>query len=303
MKKTFLIVSVFVLAVVGCASCASVNLEPPAVPATPVAPATAEPATPTPEVFIALTQAVPVTSQPTESAGLEVTYPPLSMVVPPQVANGASGSDQPRVDSDDAAWWEKTPGHLLVNLGDYYVLQGTAIQPQIYVFPAQEYAMLLPAAFEAVHRMDNLLYGSVSPTADVLPALPFLNAQQSYAANISMLSFQNGGGVRFVTQYAQYPAPANNQELFYQFQGLTRDGAYYIVATFPLTVPVLAETSAADSPLPAGGIAYPDMADPNADFASYYGAVTALLNSQPPEAFTPNLNQLDALVQSMLVAP
>jgi hypothetical protein len=43
--------------------------------------------------------------------------------------------------------------------------------------------------------------------------------------------------------------------------------------------------------------------DTNADFPSYYAAVTGLLNAQPPEAFTPTLDQLDALVQSMLVAP
>ena len=57
-----------------------------------------------------------------------------------------------------------------------------------------------------------------------------------------MIKFQVPEGVRFLTEYAQYPASANNQDLFYQFQGLSRDGAYYIVAIFPITVPVLAET-------------------------------------------------------------
>ena len=303
MKKLILFVTVFLLAVFGCVSCMSVTVETPTVPATNVSTATVEPATTTPEVFIALTQAVPETDLPTESQGLAVTYPPLSLIVPPAIANGASGSEQPRVDSDDAAWWQKTPGHLLVSLGDYYVLQGKTHQPQIAVYPALEYAELVPAAFEAIHRLDNILYGSVNPEPGNLPAAPFINAQQSFASNIQVLSFQNGSGVRFVTQYDQYAAPANNQDLFYQFQGVTRDGAYYIVAIFPLTTPVLAETSAADAPLPEGGIVYPDMMDTNADFPGYYAAVTGLLNAQPPEAFTPTLDQLDALVQSMLVAP
>ncbi len=303
MKKVILFVTVFLLAVFGCVSCMSVTVETPTVPAANVSTATVEPATTTPEVFIALTQAVPETAQPTESQGMAVTYPPLSLIVPPEVATGASGSEQPRVDSEDAAWWQKTPGHLLVNLGDYSVLQGKTHRPQITVYPALEYAELVPAAFEAIHRLDNILYGSINPEQGNLPAAPFINAQQSFASNIQVLSFQNGSGVRFVTQYDQYAAPANNQDLFYQFQGVTRDGAYYIVAIFPITTPMLAETSAADAPLPAGGIVYPDMMDTNADFPGYYAAVTGLLNTQPPEAFAPTLDQLDELVQSMLVAP
>lgn len=303
MKKLILFVTVCLLSVSGCVSCVSVAVETPTVPAAEVSTATVEPTTTTPEVFIALTQAVPATAQPPQSQGLAVTYPPLSLVIPPEVATGASGSEQPRVDSEDAAWWQKTPGHLLVNLGDYSVLQGKTHQPQITVYPAMEYVELVPAAFEAIHRLDNILYGSVNPEPGNLPAAPFINAQQSFASNIQVLSFQNGSGVRFVTQYDQYAAPANNQDLFYQFQGVTRDGAYYIVAIFPITTPVLAETSAADAPLPAGGIVYSDMMDTNADFPSYYAAVTGLLNAQSPEAFTPTLDQLDALVQSMLVAP
>ena len=63
--------------------------------------------------------------------------------------------------------------------------------------------------------------------------------------------------MRFLTEYGQYPAPVNNHELFYHFQGFTSDGEYYIVATLPVTAPVLAETGDAGSPLPSGGILYP----------------------------------------------
>ena len=91
---------------------------------------------------------------PTDTA---VTYGSLSFVVPPGVAGGASGSEYPRVDSEDAAWWQKTPGHLQVTLGDYYVLQGKFHQPQVSVYPAQAYAELVPPAFESLHRLNNIL--------------------------------------------------------------------------------------------------------------------------------------------------
>ena len=244
------------------------------------------------------------TAQPSSSTGTAVTFGLLSLVVPPGVASGASGSEYPRNDSEDAAWWHKSPGHLQVMLGDYYVLQGQLHQPQIYVYPAQAYAELVPTAFESIRRLDNILYGSGgSISADQLPAVPFFNAQQVFASNIQTISFQNGGGVRFLTQYAQHTAPVNNHELFYQFQGVTRDGAYYIIAILPITVPVLAETSDAAAVLPPGGIAYPDITDPNADWQGYYTAVTDLLNVTSSDTFAPSINQLDLLIESMQIAP
>jgi hypothetical protein len=189
-------------------------------------------------------------------------------------------------------------------LGDYYVLPGKFHQPQIYVYPAQEYAELVPTAFESMHRLNNILYApNEIPGIDQLPAIPFFNAQMLFAADIQTISFQNGSGIRFLTEYAQYPASANNQDLIYQFLGVTRDGAYYIAAVFPVSSPVLAETNDAGAPLPPRGIPYPYFAEPNTNMDTYYIAVTDLLNVQLPESFTPEINQLDALIQSMLIAP
>ena len=262
------------------------------------------PVSPTPVLATEVPATAIPTAQPPSSTGTTVTFGSLTLVVPPGVASGASGSEYPRIDSEDAAWWQKTPGHLQIMLGDYYVLQGKFHQPQIYVYPAQAYAELVPPAFESLHRLNNILgTPSVPISTDQLPAVPFFNAQQVFASNIQAISFQNGGGVRFLTEYAQYAAPVNNHELFYHFQGVTRDGAYYIIAILPITVPVLAETSDAAAALPPGGIAYPDITDPNADWQGYYTAVTDLLNGTSPDTFTPSINQLDLLIQSMQIAP
>jgi len=252
----------------------------------------------------ALPTQAPPTIQPPSNVGTTVTYGVMTLTIPQQVASGASSIEIPRADGEDISWSQRTPGHLQIMLGDYYILQGKTHQPNIYVYPAQDYAELVPAAFESVRRIDNIIYSSGAPiSADQLPTVPFINAQEVFTSNIQVISFQNGSGVRFLTEYAQYPASANNQDLFYQFQGVTRDGAYYIIAIFPVSVPVLAETSAAGAVLPDGGIPYPYMADPNADMTIYYNDVTNLLNAQSPDAFTPSLPQLDALIQSMQVNP
>jgi hypothetical protein len=133
--------------------------------------------------------------------------------------------------------------------------------------------------------------------------VPFFNAQQVFASNIQVIAFQNGSGLRFLTEYAQYAAPVNNHELFYHFQGVTRDGDYYVIAILPITAPVLAETSDAAEVLPSGGVAYPDINAPNANVQGYYTAITDLLNAISPDAFSPSLDQLDVLIQSIRIAP
>jgi len=246
----------------------------------------------------------PTATQAPVNAGTNITYTPLTVIIPQEIASGASGLNFPRVDSDTAAWWEKTPGHLQVSLGGYYTLQGKAHQPAIYVYPAAAYAELVPAAFESIHRLQNYLYAPNNiPALDQLPGVPFFNAQILFAAHIQPLSFQNGKGIRYISEYAQYPASANNTDLFYNFIGVTSDGERYIVAIFPLTSPVLAETSDAGTPLPTGGIPYPYMANPAANMEAYYIAVTDLLNAQLPENFTPRLGEFDRLIQSIWIEP
>ena len=329
MKKLILLASLFILATLACDM--TISVTPGNVPVTQPANAiiptlTLEPATTTPEIFIALTRAIPGESQPTDppaptvtpvdvveiptstqptsSTGTTVTYNPLTVTIPQEIASGASGMNIPRLDSDNAAWWQKTPGHLQVNLGDYYTLQGKTHQPAIYVYPALAYAELAPTAFESIHRLQNYLYAPNNvPALDQLPGAPFFNAQILFAAHIQPLSFQNGRGIRYLSEYAQYPASANNTDLFYNFIGVTSDGEYYIVAIFPLTSPVLAETPDAGAPLPARGIPYPYMADPAANMDAYYIAITDLLNTQLPESFTPRLGELDRLIQSLQIAP
>lgn len=300
MKKLLFFLPVLLLVTLACNLAAAVV--PPAATAAPQAANT-----PIPVAATALASPLPPTAapsatpvvQPTALENTLVTFGRLSLEIPAGVAAGASGEDIPRLEGEEAPWWEKTPGHLHVSLGDYYVLQGKLHEPLINVYPALDYAVLVPAAFESMHRLDNIF----AEVDDQLPAVPFFNAAPVFASNVQLISFQNGKGVRTLTAYAQAAAPVNNHELFYHFEGLTADGAYYIVAILPVTAPALAETGDPGAAVPAGGIAPPDGNDANADWAGYYAAITNLLDGTSPEAFTPTIGQLDALIQSMWVNP
>lgn len=301
-RKTLLFFSVFIILTLACDI--AINLIPDSgVPAAAETPVPIEPFTTTPEVFISLTQAIPATAIPTEVGTVTVTIDPLTINLPPALAEGVRGLQVPPAAGQDLPYWELTPGHTIIELEDY-VLQEKFHKPQIYVYPATAYAEIFPGAFESMHRLRNVMNDpGMAISADQLPAVPFFNAAQIFASNFRTISFQNGSGVRFLTEYAQYFATVNNYDLICHFQGFTDDGKYYIIAILPVTAPMLAETSDFEAVVPVGGIAFPDINDPNVDMQAYYASVTDLLNATPSEAFTPALSQLDALIQSMRVNP
>jgi hypothetical protein len=297
-KNRLLFISLFIVAAMGCDLSVAISPTGPAsLPTNTIVPIS--------ETFTA----IPATSVPSSTAtapqsvfeGTEVSFGSVQLVLPPGVASGVRGSQFSRAEGPEIAPCDVTPGHIQLNL-EGYLLHGKSQQPQIRAYPAQAYGEQYPVAFESLHRLNNIL-GGLPLGSEHMPAIPFFNAQQAFASNIQIISFQNGRGVRFLTEYAQYPLSANNTDLFYHFQGVTNDGAYYIIAILPITVPILAETSDAGAALPPGGIPYPYFADPNADMEAYYSAVTELLNTTHPEPFSPTINQLDLLIQSLRIAP
>jgi hypothetical protein len=236
------------------------------------------------------------TSIPNQSSGIPVSYENASFVIPSGMANSANTETMTSVDTNSGAPWEIAPTHLRFTLTGYQ-LQGKFLEPQIYVYPAEEYARVNSIASEQIERLKRALAGSPL-LKETLPNVPFFNAGHLIAANIQLIQFQSGNGVRELTQYDQYPAPINNHELFYHFEGLTSDGEYYIIAILPIIAPVLAENEKPESSVPAGGVPIPTSVGPN---DVYYFSVTEKLNSLSPDSYTPMLNALDALIQSILV--
>ena len=243
------------------------------------------------------------TALPPSSKGITVTYGPLTLVIPPEIASGASGNEVSPVTGDESAWWQLTPGHNQLTLDDY-LLQGKLFQPQIFVYPAQSYAELLQArGGDSIQRLQTILDNPgalIDP--DQLPQAP-INATQIIASQIKVVDFQNGQGVRVVTQYSQGLVPINNYELIYHFEGLTNDGQYYVIAILPMTAPKLQENDTTGTTIPVGGVPMPDLNTTNPDMHGYYADVQQMLDGLQPGAFNPDLEQLDLLIQSILIIP
>jgi hypothetical protein len=250
------------------------------------------------------TVAVPTAQAATPQAeGTQVVHENVSFFLSKQLALSSLATTVPAMtEAGGSAPWDIAPQHIEFELQDYLIGLKPFHQPRILVYPAEEYAAAHQGAATAMAHVRVLLDGSAPITADNAPSIPFFNAAQQFVAQGRVIQFQSGSGVRMVTQYAQYAAPINNTDLFYQFQGLSSDGRYYIIAILPTTAPMLAQNDQPDASVPPDGVPFPGFDDPQAGI-SYDAAITARLDAAGPETFGPSLALLDALIESISISP
>jgi hypothetical protein len=170
-----------------------------------------------------------------------------------------------------------------------YILPNTFHTPRIMVFSVDAYNAINPTAGDIIYQLQQLLQ-SQPENPEEIPFLPIFNAAQFMQANVSYLRFQNGEGVRFLTQYGQAAWPINNDDMFYSFQGITDDGQFYISAILP--------------------IAHPSLPDPETvtmdddfynNFMDYVAIKEGHLTAESPGSFSPTLPMLDEMIESLQV--
>ena len=237
------------------------------------------------------------TSQP-EATGISVSFQNVSFVIPEGLASGASSEIIPAADEASGGPWGVAPEYIEFVLMDYSPRDDFR-PPVIRVYPAQEYAAANSWAQSSLAKLQAILASPSMPmTNDNLPTIPFNGAAaQQYAAQAKIVSFANGSGVRMTSQYAQFPGPILKDGSYYHYEGLTNDGKYMVAIMVPVTLPIQAT---AENPS-ADGIIYPsDISDTTA-LDAYFQGVTDFLNAASPDSFQPNLNLLDALIQSIQI--
>ena len=219
------------------------------------------------------------------------TCGPLSFYLDPTLGSSVTCEIVPAKNKPQATYPQYTNATILG-----YPLTGNYFEPVIEVYPVSDYAALLPDLISSrVAELQNLVAGG-APTGTSYPFLPIFNAVQVFHSNFGLLSFMNGSGIRFLTQYAQYSAPINNNELFYTFQGLTEDGSYWVSITFPINHPILP----ANASTPPNGWTLEQL---NANYDVYKTDIISQLEAQSSDSFIPSMVALDTLVKSIQVAP
>jgi hypothetical protein len=231
--------------------------------------------------------------------GIPIFASPIKLILPDGLASSATAETIDVATDQTGAPWDVAPAHLQLTLQGYPPNSSFHV-PQIFVYPAQQYAAANQNAAESMKRLQDILSKPDAQYAnDVLPIVPFFNAGQVFAAQEKVIQFNGGSGLRIATQYAQDVSPINNGGLFYHFEGLSSDGRFYIVAILPISLPYLAVDNNPDSSVPTGGIPFPRNNASGPGFDNYFKGVANLIDGSPADQFNPSLNTLDALIQSI----
>ena len=233
---------------------------------------------------------------PTETLAVSVTANPemsdmgISFIFPPNLGDGTENEIVPQSNEFATLY----PRHVKLTLVDY-PLQGTVFAPQILVFPAKEFAQMSKDSETTINNLQNILKAKQTLSEEPLPFLPAQAAAQLFHAQQKFLSFKNGTGIRYITQYSQAHFPAvNNTDVFYTFQGITSDGNSYVSVILPIHLDYLVEK---DNPE-----AWKNPADWQTveKYPVYLNTIISKLN-QADNPFSPSLESLDALIQSMQI--
>ena len=237
------------------------------------------------------------TSQP-EATGISVSFQNVQFVIPEGLASGASSEVIPAADEASGGPWGVAPEYIEFVLMDYSP-RDEFRPPVIRIYPAQEYAAVNSWAQSSLAKLQGILASPSMPlTNENLSTIPFNGAAaQQYAAQAKIISFANGSGVRMTSQYAQFPGPILKDGSYYHYEGLTNDGKYMVAIMVPVTLPIQAT---AENPS-ADGVVYPSDISDTIALDAYFQGVTDLLNAATPDSFQPNLNVLDALIQSIQI--
>ena len=275
------VIGAFALAISGCQS------TPPA-PSSPTAPTGERPDTPVATV-------VPATAV---SQVVTISANGVDLAIPRSLGTGARAEALAEVDdSPENAPWDVAPVHYRFTLLGYPLTAGASnFDPILLVYPAREYAEVYAAAASSQEVLQAFLSAPDTPlTRSNLPSIPFFNALLTLVSNGRAVAFQGGSGVRALAYYSQAPSAVTNDYLFYQYQGLSADGKYYLIAILPVTAPFL-QANDQDS-VPADGVARPS---DTADYDHYLATVAErLAAAEQAGTLRPSLSELDALIQSV----
>jgi hypothetical protein len=219
--------------------------------------------------------------------GLPVSYNNISFTIPLELNASAASStstdvEYPYINPSGGPMAE----HVAFDLTSYPV-PGRA---RVMVFKSSEYAAYGEPVQQAVTA---LLAGQ-----DATQPLPKALAQNFYA-QAKPVPFQNGHGVRVLTEVLTGFAPITNKEVFYYYQGITTNGVYFVSAVLPVNASFLVADGKKDSVTPTDGIPFNWGAE--LDFAKYLTQITQKLNDMAPENYSPSLLLLDKMIGSIQI--
>lgn len=125
-----------------------------------------------------------------------------------------------------------------------------------------------------------------------LPFMPVMPAGQIIRAQAKYMETAGFKGISYLTVYRQDVSPFLSDSFWYTFQGISKDGAYYVMAVFKLNTALFPAELGADFDYNAFSATYHDYLVKSVD----------TLNSASATDFTPSLDGLDKVVQTFAMS-
>lgn len=135
-----------------------------------------------------------------------------------------------------------------------------------------------------------------------IPYLPFYDASEMFVARAKNVSFRNGNGVFFLTQFTQDSGNlVNNDELSLMYQGISTDGKYYVLADFPITVSFLPNRDANEFECYKVPRTDKDFKNGEKKYRQYLAKMTARLENLSPDEFEPSLRYFEEIISTLKI--
>ena len=235
-----------------------------------------------------------------------VVFNYFGFTLDPSLASNVSIAQVPGDSPDLAAPGGPQAAHTAFILTQDILSAGTPVPSlldanvAILVFPVENFA---PYDFYAMRReaMQELLltrpnlndYMTALSDAgnNELPFLPVFPAAQVIRARVQYVDGMDVSGVSYITFFSQGITPFTSDSFMYTFQGLTHDGTAYVSMIARLNTDLFPAQIPPDF----------NMDSFVAGMQQYNADSIATLNAASPDAFSPSLNTLDALVASFRV--
>lgn len=160
----------------------------------------------------------------------------------------------------------------------------------LYVFPAAGFRRELASAPGALRALEKLLAARAMPAGAELPFVPFIDASFAVATRAHFIDFQGGSGVLVLAEVSTEPDDLGD-ELVFVFQGLSADGARYVLGIFPATTGVPPIRFAVDPHAP--------ILEQTAAFEPYRRQVAVALAAAGDTAFSPRPSRLHAMLATL----
>lgn len=190
-------------------------------------------------------------------------------------------------EGDAASEFWSTPEHRQFTFINW-ILVDAFHTPAIRIYPVAEFKAVNSIAGEGLDELMTAI--STQADEENLLIVDLFNAAQFIRSQVNYIQFQNGMGVRYISQYGQAASPIGWPNLFFTFQGFTDDGLYYISAILPVNHPSLPHPN---------NVTMDDAFFDN--FMTYADDMNQQLNGENPETFVPSLILIDEIIGSLSV--